>query len=279
MTYALTGLLAIVLLIITNQDILFKKQNNYKIPAIKEYHMFLHGVLAFYIVDAMWGVFDYFNLNVLLYIDTVLYFALMSFGVFLWSRYVIKYLERKSIFSKALLISGYAYMVLLVIVIILNAIFPDKNILFSFDENGVYHPHYARYAIFFFQVTLYFLTSIYSFVVSIVTKTVIIRRYRTIAIFGLAMIIVVLAQMAYPLEPLYTMGYMIGIALLYTFLIEEEKEQYRKEIVQSLDRERKHQKDLYSARELAYTDPLTGVKSKLAYIEYEALLEQRIANN
>lgn len=60
----------------------------------------------------------------------------------------------------------------------------------------------------------------------------------------------------------------IGITFIsHTSVLEGEKNEYRKKLEETLLRELEQKQELGSARRLAYTDPLTGVKSKRAYLE------------
>lgn len=73
----------------------------------------------------------------------------------------------------------------------------------------------------------------------------------------------------------------LGIVLsftLHTFVIEGEKKEYKKQLEETMEREREQKQELGSARHLAYTDPLTGVKNKLAYIEAVERLDKSIAD-
>jgi diguanylate cyclase (GGDEF)-like protein len=65
--------------------------------------------------------------------------------------------------------------------------------------------------------------------------------------------------------------------MLHTSVLEVEKAKYRKQLEETLQREQIQEQALGSAREMAYTDPLTGVKSKRAYMEAEAELNDRIS--
>ena len=72
----------------------------------------------------------------------------------------------------------------------------------------------------------------------------------------------------------------IAIALIFishAFSLEGEKNKYMKELEETLLREYQQEKELGSARYLAYTDPLTGVKSKHAYLESVAKLDVGIS--
>ena len=55
--------------------------------------------------------------------------------------------------------------------------------------------------------------------------------------------------------------------ILHTFMLEREKNNYRERFEETLQREQEQEQELGSARQLAYTDPLTGVKNKHAYLE------------
>lgn len=58
--------------------------------------------------------------------------------------------------------------------------------------------------------------------------------------------------------------------------MEGVKNEYRKKLQETLEREQEQEQELGSARYLAYTDPLTGVKSKHAYLEAVDKIEKEI---
>lgn len=43
------------------------------------------------------------------------------------------------------------------------------------------------------------------------------------------MTLLITLQVFYPLRSLYAMGYMLGTSLLHSFVVEDEKEKYRRE--------------------------------------------------
>ena len=79
--------------------------------------------------------------------------------------------------------------------------------------------------------------------------------------------------------PFYALGLMLGTCILHTFVVEDEKEENRREMKELLAREMEQEAELGTARYIAYTDPLTGIKNKSAYIEAIGLLERRVADN
>jgi diguanylate cyclase (GGDEF)-like protein len=102
------------------------------------------------------------------------------------------------------------------------------------------------------------------------------NRYRTVGLSGLVMLVFISIQVFNPYLPLYAIGYMLGNCLLRTFVVEGEREEYRNNLETSLARERHQLQELNEAWALAYTDALTGAKSKLAYIEKEDEIDRAI---
>ncbi len=56
MTYSIIGILASIILLITNQDILREKRVLTK--SQRTYRGFLVGVLAYYLTDLLWGILN-----------------------------------------------------------------------------------------------------------------------------------------------------------------------------------------------------------------------------
>jgi diguanylate cyclase (GGDEF)-like protein len=130
-----------------------------------------------------------------------------------------------------------------------------------------------------FQIVLFFLTAVYTLLRSSRTKdNAKRRRYNTIGSFGIVMVILLSMEMLFPIMPLYTAGYMLGICMMHTFVIEDELSDYIVNLEELLEREKQQTQQIISAKKLAHTDPLTGIKNKLAYIEKEKDLDARIEN-
>ena len=74
MTYSIIGILAGIILVITNRDVLWLTGGPESAQILRKYRSFLFAVLAYYITDAMWGILDSFRLTALQFLDTTLYF-------------------------------------------------------------------------------------------------------------------------------------------------------------------------------------------------------------
>ena len=232
---ALIGVLASLILVIVNYDILFQRNKNQNIPAVKIYKHFLYAVLAYYITDTLWGVFHELDLFKLLFVNVVLYYIVMAAGILTWTRYVVTYLGEENKFIKLLLWTGRIFFVTIALASLASIFTP---VLFWFDETGEYHACPARYAQLIFQIVLFLLTAAYTFIATLRLEGTIKRRHQTICLFGLIIAVSLILQLEFLFIPMYTIGYMLGTCLLHTFVISERVEEYRRASLESLRREK-----------------------------------------
>ncbi len=235
MTYSIIGILATVILLIINKDVLWNKDEKMT-DVRKDYRLFLFGVLLYYITDMLWGILDEHHLMLILYIDTAIHFIAMASAVALWTRYVVSYLGEKKGFATFIGLAGKLFLCFEIAVVAINFFRP---ILFSFDENGGYHAGFARYVTLAIQIVLFLLTSGYTLNITAKTAGSVRLRHRTIGMFGIAMTVFIATQLFYPLLPFYAMGYMLGTCILHVFVVEDEKEEHRRELEELIERERR----------------------------------------
>ena len=95
MSYSSYGILAVVLHLIINYDVIIKgRRQNPQEPGYR-YRQFLNSILVFYTADLLWGFLVCSGIRALAYADTVLFFATMALSVLLWTRYVVAFLNKK----------------------------------------------------------------------------------------------------------------------------------------------------------------------------------------
>lgn len=275
MYYSLVGLLALLTLIITNHDVLLRKGGPSRSGVSRVYCRFLVAVILYYITDMAWGVLEALSLTPLLYLDTELYFMAMALGVLFWTQFVVAYLEDEGGFKTFLQYAGIVFFAAVVTVTIVNFFAP---VMFWFDAEGVYHTGFARNVALVAQVLILLQTSLYALKVVSHSEDAARNRYLAIALSGIVMLVFISIQLFQPYLPLYAIGYMMGNCLLRTFVIEGEREEYRNDLEAALARERQQLKELNEAWGLAYTDALTGAKSKRAYSERVDKIDEAIAN-
>ncbi len=276
MYYASIGLIALMIHIVINYNVLIRPIRSVTLPAHRTYRNFLFSVMAYYITDVLWELLVALLLIKTAFIETTIYFAIMALSVFLWTKYVIDYINVKKKFLTVLKYAGWFFLLFQIIVLIANFF---CRIAFWFDEDGTYYTGKARTLNMIFQLIIFIATTIYMTIFTIQSHDKIKKRYKTIALFGLVMTVFVFFQELYPLMPFYSIGYMIGTCLIHTFVFEDEKESRQQELEMLLKVEEIQERELGSARHMAFTDPLTGVKNKTAYIEDVGGIEKRIEDN
>ena len=275
MTYTSAALLAMIVHLIINLQVL--KNTFYKKDAQtgESYRGLAFSMLAFYIFDAFWGVLYEARLISLVFIDTVLYFTAMAATVFHLVRYAFFYLRVQNVSVRILYDAGIVFVGFMAVSLVLNFFTP---VMFWFDEAGNYHAGNFRYVALALQVLLFLAIAVAVLVTGLRSDRSRSSKRHHLAVGTLAftMTVMVILQVAFPLQPMYSIGCLLGSCIIHTFVVEDLKEDRRLELEDMLRREQQKERELDSARQLAYTDSLTGVKSSHAYVEMEKEMDQRI---
>ena len=245
-TYSIIGILACILLLIINRDVFQNHDGHAITKTMRTYRMFLIGVMAYLVTDFLWGILDANHLTSLLFIDTSIHFAAMVGAVMLWTQYVVSYLDTDSAFGRILKSTGSVFFALELIFIVVNIF---KPVLFWFNENGVYQAGIARYITLGIQIIMFLATAVYTLVVASKSKGRVRLRHMTIGFFGIAMMSLITIQVFFPLLPLYAIGYMLGTSLLHSFVVEDEKEEYRRGLEEAARIDQEQKKELSESRE------------------------------
>ena len=275
MYYSSIGILALLIHLIINFDILIKKREFSGIPARRAYRRFLISIMCFYVTDFTWSILPSLNMGTSAFVETSVYFIVMAVSVLLWTQYVIVYLGRKNKFAFILKYTGWIFFISQISIIVINFFIP---IAFWFDDECKYHISFARSLNLILQIGMFIATSLYTLIVTVKTTEKTSYRHRTICGFSTVMSSFIVAQVFFPLMPFYSVGFLLGTCLLHTFLLEHEKEERREELEILLQIKKIQEAELGSTWQIAYTDPLTGVKNKAAYIEDCGAIDRRIAD-
>ena len=273
MYYSSIGILAIIILFINNFNILIRSSTKSLSHSHKAYKTFLIGVTIFYIADIVWAPLYALRIGYLTFTETSLFFVAMALSVLFWTKYVIKYLDEKNKIAFFLKFTGWIFLFLQIVVLIINIFVP---IAFWFDEKGEYHTEMARNLNLFFQIIMFLIVALAMLRVVFTSEGNTRRRHYAISLFCLTMTFFIALQIQYPFMPFYSVGYMLGTCMLHTFVLEDEKDARREELESLLQLEKLQEFELGTTRKMAYSDPLTGVKNKMAYIEDIGSIEQRI---
>ena len=267
MVYSSVGLLALIITLMINHDILRRDYDRAYMPAHASYRSFLYALIAYYITDILWGFLYEKHWITLVYADTVLYFIAMAFTVLFWTQFVVDYLDDHTRFEKILLLSGKAIFLFQIIVLIINFFVP---VLFTFDSGNVYHTLSARNVTLAAQVAMFLMTMVYVYTAAPRKGSVKKARHHTIGLFCLIMAVFVVVQYCFPLFPMYAAGCLLGSCMLRSFVLEDEKEEYRDELEKQL-RE--------SIRKGNYYDLLTGLPMMTYFFELADRKRDEIVNS
>ncbi len=272
-SYSATVLIALLVHSIVNFSVLRNHHYRKEFPAGRTYRHLQLGIMSFYGADILWGSFYERHLISAVYADTVAYFAAMTAIVFLWARYVIAYLKEDGILIRIFSHTAWVYVFFTTGALLVNFFTP---VLFWIDRDCVYHASDLRYAMLAMQIVMFVFSSCYVMITARGRPTSDVRHHWAIGSFGIIMTAMVFLQVAYPLQPMYTIGCLLGSCILHVFVLEDQNEDRRLELEKLLEKEARHQRELGFAMKLAYTDSLTGVKSSHAYIEAVKHLDEKI---
>ena len=143
MYYSTIALLAALVLLVENQDVLFARRDGFDAPTWKTYRGFLISILVYYATDITWGILESRKLSGPLFLDTSIYFAAMAVGVIFWTQFAVRYMDENSGFGRFLLYAGRILCTAMLVLIVVNVFTP---LLFSVDDQCVYRAGPIRYA-------------------------------------------------------------------------------------------------------------------------------------
>lgn len=273
MFYSMVPILALVIMFITNFDILFDKRyfaRNAK--ALKSYRIFLAATFIFYIFDILWGYLDPLENKIPAIVDTHLYFIAMALLLFAWTNFVINFVNGLNKFKIVLRIIGIIFALFGVSLVIANIFTP---VLFSYDTQA-YIPKYWRFMFLGLQISTFAIVMVFTFVASFGEKGYKKGQLFSLSVFSLFMAGAVTAQTYCPLYPMYSLGLAVGTILVFTFIVVSQRIETRQQLLEGKYREEKQLQEIKDTRELAYIDPLTGVRNKHAYVEFESKIDKLI---
>lgn len=230
MFYSTIGLVAIIIHLILNHEYLKIKKGRDKVS--KAFTGYVVAALLYYISDALWGIIYDLNIPVLLYVDTLLYYATMALTVVLLCRYVTGYLHLNNGFGVFVEYFGYVFAFAEFLMLVINH---SVHIFFWITPDGNYQAYTMRYVALYVQVFLCVMLAIQTGTVLKSATNEKRKRYFTIFLFCIEMTAAIIFQIVYPLLPLYSIGLVIGFSIIHTFVNENENEEQYKTLMSMAD--------------------------------------------
>ena len=263
MLYSSAGILAAIVHLIVNYDVLWKYRSERLIPARRSYRAFLLAVLVYFVSDILWGILYEHKLTVLNFLDTEIYFVAMACSILLWTRYAVEYMKAGR-FGRVLKAVGWLIFGFQILVVLINNFVP---ILFTFDAHHEYHALGARYVTLAIQIAMFLATAAYVAASAGKVKGTMKFRLSVIGLYSVAMVGFTIAQTFFPLLPMYAIGCMLGSCVLHSFVLETEKDDYRENLEAKLEE---------SIRKGNYYDLLTGLPGMTYFFELMARKREKM---
>ena len=257
-SYSLMGILALFVLISINFEIIFDKKYKFNNrSAYSSYRFLLLCSSIFFLADIGWGFLNNIKPVIIAEIDTSLFFLAMSMVLLALYRFIVKYLEDKNVFTHIVLGIGYLFLIAGIALIVINFFTP---VLFTFEEE-TYATRTGRNIYLTTQIVMYAVISLYALIRALAHKGKKVTQHIAIAAAAMVMSAIIILQYFFPLMPFYSLGLISALTIVNVFIARVEKDSLRQSIAEGLNRENEKSKQLENAQELAYKDPLTGVKN------------------
>lgn len=273
--YSLISIIALVVTAVIDSNLLL---NPHYVPRDKKlfrgYRFLFYSAWLYFLFDLLWGFLDTVEPRIYVEIDTALYFMAMGLFLFAWFNFIARYLQAKKYSRIGLITLSSIFFAGGVILSIINFFTP---VLFSYEGNA-YAGNMGRNIYLITQIAIFGIAALYAAIVIIVRQSEKTRQYVAIVIASLVMMGMVFAQYFNPLFPFYGVGCFLLLVFVHTFIALAEREAFQSSIDTGLKREKETAKKLDIIRKIAYTDPLTGVKSKHSYVEFEQRIDEDIRN-
>lgn len=220
MHYSFFVLLALVLHLIINYDIIKMVVKKTASKPVRRYFHFTLAVIAYYISDIFWGILYGAHMYHAAFIDTTFYFAALVVSVLLWARFVVSFLEIEGHPKTIISYAGWALFIYEMLNLVLNLYFP---VLFKFDDRIGYIPGSARDYTWILAFVFFFSVSFCTLVVA--TRSRGKRRIHNgiVAASGFVMTVFIILQWLSFNSPFYTVGCLIATCLVHIFVEEDRK--------------------------------------------------------
>ncbi|MBQ0001901.1 MAG: response regulator [Treponema sp.] len=259
--YSVIGIISIAIQLIINFNVMFKTNQNTLQKAAEKYRFLMSAIFAYYITDALWGIFAGLNWIPALFIDTTIYYVAMASAIVWFYSYIIEYLEIKDWRAKFFYYFGKGFFVLEMLCLIANFF---VHCFFWFDENDVYVAGPVRYLALWVQIAMFAFSSIVTFIDACKSEVTEKKRHLAIFFFSLIMLIAIIFQERFPLLPFYALGCLIGCCVLHVYVVGDESNEYQKMLVKEKEKLQNLADELSNYKHAVLSDALLSFEANLS---------------
>ena len=231
MIYSMVPAVVLIINLILNLEsmikygFLEKKQDKSHLVYVR-YNQFVLAACCYFVVDGAWGILyehhDIPQLFPAIYSLTVFYFILMLLSMLTWTRYIVAYLDKHGRRTKVLLYGVWTMFLAGVICLMANRFY---HFMFSFNDAHEYIAGSGRNISFIFQIAFYAVISVY--MLAVANRSIGRERVRYIAVAVTSTVLggFQIFQIIQAFLPAYSMGLMVGICLVFSFVQSGEKKE------------------------------------------------------
>lgn len=225
--YSTIGLIAIAIHLILYFGVMFHPDKRITQKAADKYRFLMISIFAYYVTDALWGIFAGLNWIPVLFVDTTIYYVCMSLAIVSFYQYIVEHLGMKDWRADFFGYLGIGFFVLENVFLIINFFYPC---FFWFDENDAYQAGLIRYIALWIQVAMFAFSSFFTGCEAFKSKGVERKRHMAIFLFSMIMLLAIIFQEQYPLLPFYALGCLIGSCVLRIYVFGDELEEYSNQL-------------------------------------------------
>ena len=276
--YSIVSGIALVVHLIINWQQLTGRRHGKSYMWVRVIRQFLFCLTLFFASDVAWGILAELKWPVALYVDTVIFFAMMALCVCSWTRFAVCYLAMTGRARTVLMLSVHGILAVTVVALVVNVF---TGVFFTVDSQCVYTEGPVR------NLALVLLACFNAFGSAVTlfklryTRGATRRRNKMVFAFGVSMVVAILLQLGDPFLPIYSLGCLIGCCLLHVFVFEDERDEiHKKEILArgyaaKLEAERTSNK----AKSLFFSSVSHDIRTPLnAILGFSELLENGVAD-
>ena len=243
-----------------------------------EFRLFLVSLMLSFVSDVLWGVFAEMRHSVLLYADTVFYFTMMALSLYAWTRFVLTYLKMTGMARASLLWIGRSVLAFFLVVLVLNGF---NSCLFTVDAAGEYHTGPMR------NIAHVLLIVFNAYGSGLTLKHLLRaqkedrRHGKMVFTFGVTMMTAISLQFSNALLPYYSIGCLLGCCLLHVFLVEEVRDEERRNkiLASAYGAQLNAEREAAKTKSLFFSTVSHDIRTPLnAIIGFSDLLEQGVSD-
>lgn len=248
--------------------------------SINSFRILIIWNIIFAIQDGIWGLCDagIIRSHLAFFVSSTLFHISTVVSANMWIYYVLNVIEDAFRYRRLLKGLGHSLIGIQIILLITNLFTPT---IFYISDNGKYVTSFLRPIAFYNQYFIYVIAALVSVLKLIKGDKEKKSQYKIILLFAASPVLSGYLQLKFPDAPFYTIGYLVGCTIIYSFVvsgeqilflkkyISKQKEQYKNYYNQSQKELTENIEILYSMADVYYSMHLIDLE-KNTIVQYSA---------